>query len=364
MSNIANNQRMANLANAKITSDITSSATSVTVDDASIFPSPVFFATLMPGDEMSNENNSEIVKVTAVNSNTFTITRAQRGTTARAFATGSVLTNGSYIEDLEYAQSVGRTAFNTSYSQGVYTIVDNVDMLPNTPTDGMRITIIVNTDSVGTPGLDLRGNGSIYSIYTGVQFNGDYYNDPAVLYSGKMYDLEFNNGNWYATNVAAQITSDDVDPDYASTIAYLSGNQVTPSSHVYVDTDNIQNGAVTSDKIDWTTLYSSDTGVQTDFILSDNPSNYEYVDVYFSKQNFTDCKLCSRFSGSSTRWYLLAINPGIGADSTLYFNSSTLLISGTSVSYTAGKEGYFGSSSQSVGQDTKPLKIFKVIGYR
>lgn len=254
MSNLANNQRMANLANAKLTADLTSSATSVTVDDASVFPSPTFYATLMPGDEMSNENNSEIVKVTAVNSNTFTIARAQRGTTARAFATGSVLTNGSYIEDLEYAQSVGRTAFNTSYLNGVYTITTNTDMLPSTPEDGMRITIKVNTDSAGTPGLDLRGNGSIYSIYTGVQFNEDYYNDPAVLYSGKMYDLEFNNGSWYATNVAAQITADDMDDTYAGTFAYLSGNQVTPSSNVFVYTNNIDDGAVTSDKLDWTTI--------------------------------------------------------------------------------------------------------------
>ena len=119
-----------------------------------------------------------------------------------------------------------------------------------------------------------------------------------------------------------------------------------------------------SHTIDSTTLYNSVSGIQTNFSLSESPANYSYVDVYFSKQNYTDCKLCSRFSGDSTRWYLLAVNPGVGTDTTLYFNSSTLTISGTSVTYAAGKEGYFNQQAQSVGQDANPLKIFKVIGYK
>lgn len=362
MANIANNQRMANLANAKLTSDLTSSATSVTVDDASVFPTPTFYATLMPGDEMSNKNNSEIVRVTAVNSNTFTIARAQRGTTARAFTTGSVLTNGSYIEDLEYAQSVGRTAFNTSYSQGVYTIVDNVDMLPNIPSDGMRITIIVNTDSAGTPGLDLRGNGSIYSIYTGMQFNGDYYNDPAVLYAGKMYNLVFNNGYWYATNVAAQITADDMDGTYAGTFAYLSGNQVTPSSNVYVYTNNIDDGAVTSDKLDATVLYNytgSGHGESGPITLSAPFTNFKYVEVF--AENLDGGHTSTKVLGSCSRGYLSIIDYYNNA---FYLKTAQFRVSGTALTW--GHNDYqmrlLTNGTNAIDANSK-WGILKIIGY-
>ena len=74
--------------NAKTTlaSGINSSATSITVSDGSVFPSltgsDIFFVTFDDG------TNNEIVKVTAVSSNTLTVVRAQESTTARSFASG------------------------------------------------------------------------------------------------------------------------------------------------------------------------------------------------------------------------------------------------------------------------------------
>ena len=74
--------------NAKTTlaSGVNSSATSITVSDGSVFPSltgsDIFFATLDDG------TNNEIVKVTAISSNTLTVVRAQESTTARSFSTG------------------------------------------------------------------------------------------------------------------------------------------------------------------------------------------------------------------------------------------------------------------------------------
>ena len=76
--------------NAKTTlaSGITSSATSITVADGSVFPtltgSDTFFCTLDDG------TNIEIVEVTAVSSNTLTVTRAQDNTSATSFSTGTV----------------------------------------------------------------------------------------------------------------------------------------------------------------------------------------------------------------------------------------------------------------------------------
>ena len=112
----------ANLGAATLSSAITSSQTSITVDasDASTFPSTPFYATISPIGETPNLLNAEIVKVTAISSGTLTVTRGQRSTTAKAFAAGSVIFNGVYAQDLDYAQAVGRAFFTASYSAGVF----------------------------------------------------------------------------------------------------------------------------------------------------------------------------------------------------------------------------------------------------
>ena len=79
--------KFSNNAKTTITGSLTTSATSVSVTDASNFPTlgagDYTYATLA---EASTPANFEIVKVTAISSNTLTVTRAQQGTTARSFA--------------------------------------------------------------------------------------------------------------------------------------------------------------------------------------------------------------------------------------------------------------------------------------
>ena len=79
--------KFSNNAKTTLSGALTSSATTCTVSDASVFPTigsyDYFYMTL----EDVNLNR-EIVKVTAVSSNTLTITRAQDDTTARAFSNG------------------------------------------------------------------------------------------------------------------------------------------------------------------------------------------------------------------------------------------------------------------------------------
>ena len=78
-----------NNANTVLASDITSSQTSITVDDGSVFASlgagEHFFCTLDDG------TNNEIVKVTAISGNTLTIVRGQESTTARSFLTNHII---------------------------------------------------------------------------------------------------------------------------------------------------------------------------------------------------------------------------------------------------------------------------------
>lgn len=151
-----------NLANTTITGAITSSDTSITVDDATVFPSGYFYATLMPSSEMSTFSNSEIVLVTNISSNTLTIARGQKSTTARAFSAGAIITNGVYTEDLDFAQSVGKKIFSAAWggqSSPYYKITD--DMLKVVPDEGTSIRAIFDTDyASGTARLSINESTS------------------------------------------------------------------------------------------------------------------------------------------------------------------------------------------------------------
>lgn len=81
--------KFSNNVKTELSSGITSSATSITVVDASGFPalsgSDYTLATIIDLDDI---DVLEVVKVTAISSNTLTVVRAQESTTARAFDTG------------------------------------------------------------------------------------------------------------------------------------------------------------------------------------------------------------------------------------------------------------------------------------
>lgn len=212
MAGMLNN--MANLANVKLTAALAATDTSVTVDDASPFQNlGDFYATLMPAGEMSRLSNSEIVLCSYATATTLAISRAQRGTTAKAFNAGDILTNGIYVEDLAQAQSVGNTIFDTMSSNNVYTLMSpsGNDMLPAIPTDGMKITIKVNYDSVDTPTIKTSSSATAFSVYTGSNVSGDDTLDPAVLLAGNIYELVFNGTAWIVLNQIPKVTSDNID---------------------------------------------------------------------------------------------------------------------------------------------------------
>ena len=60
----------------------------VTAGQGSYFPTTPFDATIWPSGVQSSNTNAEIVRVTNVSTDTFTITRAQYGTTAQSIAVG------------------------------------------------------------------------------------------------------------------------------------------------------------------------------------------------------------------------------------------------------------------------------------
>lgn len=62
-------------------------------------PTVPFYLTLTPATQLSTQGNSEIVLVTGRTSDTLTITRAQKKTTAKSFAVGDIVAAGSYADD-------------------------------------------------------------------------------------------------------------------------------------------------------------------------------------------------------------------------------------------------------------------------
>lgn len=108
-----------NLASVMTTASITSSATSIPVNRTNVFgasQNPLdnpFYVTIMPasGSEPANTTNSEIALVTGISGSNLIVTRGQRSTTARAFTSGAIVTNGIYAEDAVLLGEAG-TAVN------------------------------------------------------------------------------------------------------------------------------------------------------------------------------------------------------------------------------------------------------------
>src|SRR5690625_7967956 len=113
-----------NNAVAKLSSNINSSQTTLTVDDASVFPDTPFLVTVN-----NNRHNMEIMRVTNVSSNTLTVQRAQEGTTAQSHEAGSIVENnftaGTYprpVDEVNKSITLGVIAIG-----GVYLLKENSD---------------------------------------------------------------------------------------------------------------------------------------------------------------------------------------------------------------------------------------------
>ena len=108
----------ANNATTLLASSVTTSATSISVVSSSTFPAPAsgatyFYATII----RASDSLMEIVKVTNVSGATWTVQRAQDGTTALAFSAGDRvelrLTKGA-LNDLQTGQLLNIQYFEIS----------------------------------------------------------------------------------------------------------------------------------------------------------------------------------------------------------------------------------------------------------
>lgn len=155
-----------------LASDITNSATSITVNDGSVYPSlsggDTFFMTLE-----DPSGNIEIVSVSAVSSNTLTVTRAQEGTTARAFSAGDKAENRLTAAGLNsFVADSGDTMSGNLGVTGNITVTGTVDGR-DVATDGSKLdgiaagatavsslTDLSITDGTNGQALKTDGNGN------------------------------------------------------------------------------------------------------------------------------------------------------------------------------------------------------------
>lgn len=146
-----------NLAAAVIPNPGATTDTSITISatDGATFPNAPFFATIMPIDKIANSTNSEIVEVTAVNTSgantTFTVTRAQRDTSAISWnANGAVITHAVYTEDVTPLQDAAFIGQELSTPTDVaYVATENIQDGAVTPDKIATSTYSTNEQVVG-----------------------------------------------------------------------------------------------------------------------------------------------------------------------------------------------------------------------
>lgn len=210
------NSNYKNLASILLTNAGNSTDTTIVVDDtdAAVMPSVPFYATIMPTTDLANNTNSEIVYVMASASSggetTYTVSRAQRGTTAQSWDAGkAVMTQAVYTQDVQ-AQKQGY--YNAVLSSGSAFTITNASA-PTTPVVGSRISVIFDTaiTTASTVTIAINGGTAKTVAVSGVTFDGvGTLTTSITIASGRVYDLIYDGIEWVATNAFGKITSSNV----------------------------------------------------------------------------------------------------------------------------------------------------------
>jgi hypothetical protein len=176
--------RFSNNARSTLASGITASATSITVADGSVFPA------LAPGDHTyvtleDVSGNLEVVKVTAISSNTLTVIRGQDGTTARAYSSGDFVqlrVTAALLNDLADEASVTLWADVQNKPDPVITLAgDATGSATLTDLGSATLTVTIADDSHNhtvanvdglQAALDAKQNAST-ALTTSTTFGGD-----------------------------------------------------------------------------------------------------------------------------------------------------------------------------------------------
>ena len=148
--------KFANLASSTLASSLSSTATAISVTSSSSFPAlgsgDHFYASIGEG------TGSEIVKVTGVSSNTFTVVRGQDGTTAQSFSAGVVIALRVVAAALDDLSAQAQAAADTeSVSVAGDTMTGNLTLDSANPI----LDLVADTNADATIRLRETGTGIV-----------------------------------------------------------------------------------------------------------------------------------------------------------------------------------------------------------
>ena len=146
----------------------------VTAADGAKFATPPFNAVVWPTGVQPLSSNAEIVRVTAISTDTFTITRTQESTSARTIIVGDQImqsVTNKTLSDIETAIGSGGTT--------IYTNTYKIDQTPAAGTYGTLAGLVnssntvytVSNGSYATGTLEVYLNGQLLSQASGADWS-------------------------------------------------------------------------------------------------------------------------------------------------------------------------------------------------
>lgn len=266
-----------NLVSGVLAQSITTSTTNVLVNIAenvdasgiqSFFPTPPFYITIMPKAPavgVANRLDSEILQVTAVGNESgnasLTCVRGQRDTTAKSFDAGSIVTVGVYADDAVFLGDSGVSGGSTYRKKLVDK--DGNTIIPIMGYMGTVYTATLSSATAGgtakydfTPDTPIENN-RVYAV----KFPAPTVNNATVILGDGVVS-----GSILVPPVAATdspnyelLTTDMINDTEPLLLMYNGVQWVCLNQKKKVATADLENNAVTSYKVDFSTLYKSAT---------------------------------------------------------------------------------------------------------
>lgn len=337
-------------------------ATSLTVADASVFPAAPFNCTVWPAGVNPLSSNAEIVRVTVVAGNVFTIVRAQEGTTAQSIADGWQIANTTSVKvftDIENSiilsvsaggNSAGAPAISFGDANGVSFGLAGNTLTASVVTaagGGVAVSAGANSQSTGTVVFSNSNNVSFgmdgAGVVTASASNAQSTQPVAASASNGSFlfsTLGFSNGNGVTFGTSAgSIISASVAAGAAAGSISAGANSVALGQVVFSNSNNVSFG------LNGSTVTASASGfTQSTQPVAASASNGSFL---FSTLGFSNANNVT-FGTSAGSIITASINPGAQSTQPVAASASNGSFLFSTLGFSNGNGVTFGTSAGSI----------------